>query len=289
MEVNLMKSVMKTLIPCLFIIYLLTLTVCLCSAERDVSVEQIIDNYRQHYEDSIANIDDYTAKTDQMTTYYKKYYDNGRPFFKTKTVYASDDMPNVTEAASIESDLFSPELYDSLRENAVYEGTADVDGYTTHVIYTEDMDDHVLGHKEDEDSINYARIYIDAEKWIIRKLEFEVETRDQDQLLTLHPSITMEDYHDIEGLLIPYRTVVVIEGLGQNLSEEERQEALTGLAEMERMLAQMSGEEKERMEKMMGSSFEAYKNMLESETLEISLIINEVEVNTGLTDEFFEE
>jgi hypothetical protein len=280
---------MKTLIPCLFIIYLLTLTVCLCSAERDVSVEQIIDNYRQHYEDSIANIDDYTAKTDQMTTYYKKYYDNGRPFFKTKTVYASDDMPNVTEAASIESDLFSPELYDSLRENAVYEGTADVDGYTTHVIYTEDMDDHVIVHKEDEDSINYARIYIDAEKWIIRKLEFEVETRDQDQLLTLHPSITMEDYHDIEGLLIPYRTVVVIEGLGQNLSEEERQEALTGLAEMERMLAQMSGEEKERMEKMMGSSFEAYKNMLESETLEISLIINEVEVNTGLTDEFFEE
>jgi len=284
-----MTPELKTLTPFLFVICLLTLSVCLYPAERDISVEQIIDNYRQHYEKSIENIDDYTAKTDQMTTYYKKYYDNGRPYFKTKTVYASDEMPSVTEAASIESDLFSPELYDSLRNNAIYEGTADVDSYTTYVIYTEDMDDHVIVEREDEDTINYARIYIDNEKWIIRKLEFEVETEEQGQVIKLHPTITMEDYHDLEGLLIPYKTVVVIEGLGQNLSEEERQEALSGLAEMEKMLAQMSGEEREGMEKMMGSSFDAYKNMLESDKLEISLIINEVEVNTGLTDDFFEE
>jgi hypothetical protein len=91
--------------------------------------------------------------------------------------------------------------------------------------------------------------------------------------------VDLESYLPIEGLLIPYRTVVQIEGLGAAIDPEMRSE----LEEMERQLAALPPDQREMMERMLGPQMEQIRRMMDGSgdgmTMEITVV--DVAINAG--------
>ncbi len=270
-------------VPLFLVLFLLSFSLSL----KADSVEYVLDNYRQQYEKSIENIDDYVMETDTHTVYYKKAYIDDRPYFRSWTDYDSDD---ISAASGISDDeLFTPEMYETLKKTGVYEGIVDVNNHKAHVIYAENADDLFPEADEIEGEVIKARFYIDTRQWVLRKMEFEIEEEIEGEIRTLKPTVIMDDYRDIEGMLVPFTTLMIIEGISGQLTAEEREEALQGFREMEERLEMMSPDEREMMKKMMGPQLEEYRKMLETDRLEIEHKIKDIRVNVGLSDDLFEE
>lgn len=271
-----------------FLILCGLLSISLEAREHGMTVENLLDTYRQNYERSIDNIDDFVVVNDFSTIYYLKTFENGRPYFKTKMEMEHSDAS--VFGGVTENDLFSPEMYEMLKKDGVYEGVESLNGFRVHIISSENLEGFLQEGEEDSDvTVKQARFYIDADQWVMREVRMEVENIEDGEVQIIHPTIKMEDYRNFEGMLIPFRTVIQIAGMGMDLSEEERQEAIKNLEELDRQLAQMQPEERAMMERMMGPAREAYRGMLESDVLEISVNISEVRINTGLQEDFFQD
>ncbi len=251
------------------------------------SVEYVLDNYRLNYEESIKNIEDFIVETDTYTIYYKKVYQDGRPYFKSKMDSEEYDISSATSIS--DNELFTPEMYDILKEVAVYEGVTYLNGYKTYLISTGKVEGLFPEEDDLDGEIHSANFYIDTDKWVVRKIEFEIEDEVDGDLRRFNPVILMDDYRDIEGMMVPFKTTMIIDGLSSQMTEQELEEAREGFRELEENLEQMSPEEREMMMRMIGPQIEEYKKILETDRLETSVIIKEVRVNTGLTDEFFLE
>ncbi len=69
----------------------------------DPEARNIIQSWQDHYEASMENIDDYVVVMDQQTIYYKKAWDNGQPYFKSRVKDADQQElasgSNLTDAA----------------------------------------------------------------------------------------------------------------------------------------------------------------------------------------------
>ncbi len=255
------------------------------AAQTDRRAAEVLDNAYQHYERSIANIDDYVLETDLYTTYYKKAYDNGRPYFKSRTEYSGiggvETVSNVSDA-----ELFSPESFEKMKRTAKYEGTERVDGYRTHVIFIPELESFI-DEDEDEldDTMQNVRFYFDADNYVLRKMKFSIETEaDDGRQIKVEPLVRMKDYRNIEGMQIPFQTLIIVEGLSGHMSEAERREAREGLKEMERELENMPAEQKRMMEEMMGGQLDQLRKMLEEDRMEMNIQVKNVRVNTGMED-----
>lgn len=271
------------------------LSVCLLSSsllhasDKDVTVEHVLNMYRQHYEESIRNINDYTIITEDYTGYFLKTYVDGRPNFKSRLVI-DDNSNSVFTGISNNNELFTPEMYDLLKKTASYEGLQTHNGYRNHVISAHELEGFLPDFEESDIIIRFGRFYIDSEKWVIRKMEFIFEAEEEDEeVQVLKPEIYLEDYRDIEGMMIPFKTVMIMEGVSDNLSPEDKAEILKNLEELERQMQEMSPEEAEMMESMLGGHLASYRKMLETNRMEFSYQLIDVKVNTALTEDFFEE
>ncbi len=280
---------LENLLACTCLLLLnLFFVASLHSADHNMTAEQVIDTFRQYYEESIKNIDDYVMETETYTTYHKKYYEDGRPYFKSRMDTKENDETAV--AGVSDDEFFTPGMYESLKDAAVYEGIEIINGYRTHVISSEIVEEALSDqiHLEDDVDIINARFYIDSEKWIMRKMEFTMESEENGEIRVLEPTIKLEDYRDHEGMMVPYRTILIVEGISGALTEEEREEARRGMEEMESRMEQMSEQEREMMKRMVGPQLEEYRKMLETDRFETTHEIVEVRVNVGLSDDFFE-
>jgi len=75
-------------------------------------------------------------------------------------------------------------------------------------------------------------------------------------------TIEMKDFRKVNGLLIPYRTVMTIGGGVSKLSPEQEQEMRRGLAEMQKQLEEMPPEQRKMAEKMMKPQMEMMQKAL---------------------------
>ncbi len=248
----------------------------------DTRAAEILQTVRQEYERSIENIDDYKVVSDMYTTYYKKAYENGRPYFRSRT--ETDVLGGVESTSSVsDAELFSPETFEVLQNNAIFEGTETIDGYEVHIIYIEEIE----GLLEDEDDLDETltdmRIFIDTQSWVMRQMAFSVQAAMEDGMVReVEPVIRFRDYRNHEGMLIPWETVTIISGLDDALSDEERQEAEAGLREMERELENMPEAQRDMVKRMMGDQLEQLRNILAGDQMEFITRVHEVAVNIGV-------
>ena len=248
----------------------------------DTRAAEILQTVRQEYERSIEKIDDYKVVSDMYTTYYKKAFDNGRPYFRSRV--ETDALGGMESTSSVsDAELFSPETFETLQNNAVFEGTETVDGHEVHVIYIEEIE----GLLEDEDDLGETlkdmRIFIDTQSWVMRQMAFSVQADMEDGMVReVEPVIQFRDYRNHQGMLIPWETVTIISGLDDALSDEERQEAEAGLREMERELENMPEAQRDMVKRMMGDQLEQLRNILAGDQMEFTTRVHEVEVNIGV-------
>lgn len=255
-----------------------------------MTAERVLDNMVEAFERGVADVDDYTVVTNLYTAYYKKVMENGRPTFEARTkVRGMDRMHDeaVEQSMLSHSDFFASETYETARANARYEGRATVDGVETHHLYIPVIEQFGDG-TEDHEPMEDVNVFIDAERWVLRKMEFKTEfERGPGDLRTVRPEIHMQDYRDVEGMYIPFRTVVLVEGIDEMISPEEREEARRGLQEIERQLGNMPEEQRRMMKRMVEPQIQQLEQILENDAFEMVHEVKEVKVNTGLPEGLF--
>lgn len=259
-------------------------------ALSQMTAVRVLENMLQEYERGIKNIDDYTVVTNLYTAQYKKTYVNGRPVFKSRMQLRGME-PFGGEAATSTSmghtELFDAELFEFLKQNARYEGTRTINGFRTHVLFVKDLEP--LADEQDPDHPKNVYIYVDAEKWVTRKMEFEVESQYEDEeFRTIKPVIQFLDYRNVHGMQVPYRTVIDLGDVGGTISPEEKEEARHAMAQLQQELERMPEQQRRMMENMLRPQIEQLQKVLEGDSFVIEVTVDEIRVNTGLTDELFD-
>lgn len=249
------------------------------------SVQEVVDGMYAAFERQAEGIDDYTLVQSVMgfdaTSYFEKETADGRSTFRMKESDAEglgmsfgDEDAGLGELHSI-----GPELV----EHGRYAGREQIDGTQVHVIVVDDITQLDLATPEGPEEMEFTpksgRFFIDAERMVARRIEIDGEGHAENGPQPIAMRMDLLDYRSVEGLLVPYRTVVTIEGL-QAMMDPEMQ---AQLEEMERQLEQMPESQRAMMERMMGETLERMKQMMgdDGEPMVIEVTVSDVRVNTG--------
>ena len=245
----------------------------------DHEAREIIQSWQDHYEASIENIDDYVVVMDQQTVHYKKAWDNGRPYFKSRVKDA--DQQEVTSGSNLtDAEVFS-RVYEALMKDGEYKGTDEVNGYQVHVVYVEKVE-NIVDEPWAPHTFEDVYLRIDPNDWVLRELEYKTHIEYEGEDRIINQAFQQRDYRDVEGMQYPYETAIIIRGLA--LTEEERREAEEGLADFERRLEEMPEAQRRMVEQMAGDQIERFRQMLEDDRYETVNRVREVRVNTGMED-----
>jgi len=250
--------------------------------QADPRAVEIFETVRAHYERSIEGVDDYVMVTNLFTTYYKKAYDNGRPYFMSRT--ETEVFGVQSTSSTSDADLFTPENYERLKNNATYAGRETIDGFDVHVLSIDKLEGLFDEGEGVDDTVEDLKVYIDADDWVLRQMVFSVETVTEDGVMKVEPMILFKDYRDVEGMMIPFETISFVTGLSEMLTDEEREEAEQGLKEMEKELEQLPEGQRRMVERLMGDRLKRFREMLAEDRIEFTVRVEEVRVNTGMED-----
>jgi hypothetical protein len=254
---------------------------------KDPQAAEVLETVWQHYEQSIRDVDDYKIVTEQFTTHYVKQYENGRPYFvsqvETDSFWGSiSGLGMHTTSPMVDADFFSSEVFDHLKQNAVYLGMESLDGMNTHIIFLEDMRVFMDTFDDVDEPMGQLRLYFDDEHWVLRQMKFSAEAEiEEGRVQVIEPVVKMTDYRNISGMMVPFETRISVQGLTEHLSDAEREEAQLALMEFERELAQMPEEQRQMLEKMMSGQLDQLRKVLEDDSIEFLINVKEVIVNTG--------
>lgn len=248
------------------------------------SPADIVERMLEVYERNTASVENYTVVQEVMgfesEMYFEKEMRDGRPVFELRGS-SSGGM-----TADVEEDFGYSDVYAAgpeLAEHSRYGGTERVGGEEVHVLLIDDLTALDLvpetGPEESEFEPRSGRILVDADLWVPRRMEFTGDLDTGDGPVEVTSFIDLEDYRDDQGLLMPYRTVVRMEGLGAAIDPEMRAEyeemrrQIEGLPEGQReMVEQMFRGQMEQMEALMGG---------EDGTMTVEMRVLEVRVNQG--------
>ncbi len=259
------------------------------AAHSQMTVDQILDNMVKEFEKGIQDIDDYTVTTNMYTAEYKKTYVDGRPTFKSRVrVRGMEQLSGgaISTSSMGHSDFFDTDMFNYLKENAEYRGTETIDGARTHTVFVSELRDLVTDANADQ--AKNVHFFVDADMWVLRKMEFDVQMEDSPgQAQTMNAIVRFQDFRTIEGMHMPFKTVMEMEGLDSAVSDAEREEARKSMEELQKQLDAMPAQQRSMMENMLGPQLRQLENMLAGEKFEIVIQVEEVNVNTGLTDELF--
>lgn len=254
---------------------------------KDPKAAELLEVVWQHYERSIRDIDDYVVVTEEFTTHYVKKYDNGHPFFvsqvETESVWGAISALGMhTTSPMTDFDFFSREVFELLKQYATYEGTKKQDGLNMHVLSMQDMRAFMDVIDDVDESFGQLRLYFDDEHWLLRQMEFLVEAEiEEGKTQLIAPVIGFTDYRNISGMMVPFQTRITVDGLMSHLSDEEREEARQGLAELERELANMPEQQRQMMKQMLSTQLDQLRSIVEDDIIEFVINVQEVRVNTG--------
>lgn len=252
-----------------------------------MSVQEVINSMRQAYEQQMRGIDDLTMVTKgtggvmalvgESTIYQKRAKIAGKTVYKTrteanlmgKTMVTIFDGENewshdpMTGEVKKEKKDYTPDwtrIWEVLDLSQMhYLGTEKMDGEKAHVLKMDDLTKGIKrlagGPPPEEEWSGWAKMWINAENWVfMRMLMVMSGTSEEGKETTTKISWDFKDYRPVKTMLVPHK--------------------MTYKLEME--MPDMSPEEKQMMQAMMGG-------MMAGE-----MIIDKVEVNTGLSDELFD-
>ncbi len=260
------------------------------------NAERVLRMTSETYEKAMADIDDMKmvirpegdfGAFDQMITYYKKEEGEGSPTFRTYTEFKGGlgEMVNSASAAR-PMDMFSmgTQLYEKLKDEATYEGTETVDGAESHVIYVPNMtalmEEASQQYDVQNEKVDFsdARIYIDAEHWVVRKMSMVMDMKEPGGAQRkMNMDVSLSDFRRVGSLYYPFAMKSVMEN---PMTPEQRSEMQQQKAQIESMLDQLPEEQKAQMRKMMSA--------LGEDQIVIAMVIEELTVNEGVPAGYFD-
>jgi len=274
------------------------------SIAEAMTAEKVLENIIASYEKQMKDIKDLTIITNQDITYQKRTVIKGKTVYKTRTetkigmgmksisIYDGAYhwwMDPVTRKVEKEKMGFNPrEILENLKAAQVkYVGTDKINGHKAHVLNVRDL--NMMTGAEGMQKVS-GRLWVDASDWVIRKMEMDTEMEDdKGQKRTAKVTVRMEDFRKVNGMLMPYRTVVTVPVPGApEMSPEKEQEMRRELAEMQRGLEQMPPEMRKMMEAMMKPQIEMMQKAPSGGGMEIVTTVKQVKIDTGLSDDLFD-
>jgi len=260
----------------------LVLTALLATTAAGQSVSDIVDRMHAAYERQVSGVENYTLVQSMMgierVSYFEKQMVDGKPVFRTRGL---SGMPAFTGfGLGDEGSVFGPDLV----EHGSYAGREEIAGNAVHVIAVDDLSQLDIaqfssGPADMEFAPKSARMFVDAETMVLRRIEFRGEaTTDRGvQEVTMH--MNMQDFQDHEGLLIPHRTVMEMGGMEALIDPEMQAQ----LAEMERQLAALPPDQRQMLERMLGPQMEQIRRMMSGGggDMTMEILVTEVRINAG--------
>ncbi len=245
------------------------------------SASDIVDRMLAAYEQRAEGVDDYTVVQDvmgfQTLQYFEKEIVNGRPVFRRHDLPAG--MPNSESVGELDQ-IYA--MGEDLAHRATYQGVERIDDYDLHVLRVDDFEG--LGFEQTiSDEAEFrptgGRLFIDVDTYAPRRFEFDGEMTNPEGVHEVSSTVTLGDYREVDGLLLPFRTVVEIHGLGAAIDPEMRAQ----FEEMQRELESMPESQRAMVEQMMAGQLEQFRAMMEDEgsPMTVQVLVHEVRVNAG--------
>jgi hypothetical protein len=155
-----------------------------------------------------------------------------------------------------------------------------IDGHPVHVIEVPDLS-KVAAFRTERQSpggrfeAHKGTFYIDGTLWVPRRLVFEGRMTTERKTADVTMTMDMQDYREVDGMLLPFRGTVRVDGM---VDERERAQ----FAEMQKQLAEMPEEQRKMMEQMMKGQLEQLSRMVSADgSMNFEFTVREVRVNAG--------
>ena len=246
------------------------------------SPAEIVEAMLSEYEERIAGVENYTMVQAVMgfesVTYYEKEMSaDGRPVFRTRPAAITGQQGS---PATGMDDLYA--VGDDLASRSEYLGRERVNDVEVHVLDITDLRGTGFGSNVAQDSEfepTRGRVYLDTETYVPRRLIFEGEMTRDGATLPLMATMDMGDYREVQGLLIPYRTVTTIDGLAAAIDPEVRAQ----FEQMQRELENMPAQQRQMIESMMADQMKQFEAMMSDDgaPMVIEVLVRDVRVNEG--------
>ncbi|TVR13105.1 MAG: hypothetical protein EA391_14495 [Balneolaceae bacterium] len=250
----------------------------------------ILQRMIDHHSNSISGIETMMTvttmegliETDEPdTTFYRKVtLDNGIPSLQPVT--RSSDVPS-TSAHDFNMN------FDTLAENATYEGTETIDGYNTHVLLIEDISalyrGATAGLEEtpvtQEGEAMRGRLYIDTNNYVMRRISFDMQFSEE---YTGTYDINFKDYRNVDGMYYSFLSEMVIDGISEQFSAEDLAKARESLQEARQQIDNASGMQRRILERTLRGTIDRLEKMLEEGGMTMRLVTHTVETNITIPD-----
>lgn len=254
------------------------------------SAHDVLGAALARYEADMAGVDNYTLTQSVLgfpTTVYAERTEGGAPLDYT---YYTLLPTGLQETGSLESQGSMSNPYvmlDRIADHARYAGTEDVGGTETHAVVVDDFQevasefDALPDEAEGELDIETLTLYLGTDDHRIHQMRMEGTMEREGQTSPVVVETRFSDYRTVDGLTVPFRTAMEIQGMEGQMDPEEREEARRQLEEARQQMASMPAAQREMMERMMGDQLEQLQQMLEGENLTFEVEVTDVKVNAG--------
>jgi hypothetical protein len=265
------------------------------------SVDAVISKMKAQYEQQLAAVDTYIIETDKYTTYHRKVTADGSATYESRTQWKdSEHFMGGSFMGDMNSTMPSEDALNRLAENATYGGTETIDGVQTHVLIVDDpsalsdemMDDDSMdmpaNEEDDNIQVGSMRFYVHADMHVPVRMDYDATvTREDGSSQKMNSVVTFTDYRTVDGLTLPYQTMMRMDNLNASISPEDREEARKSLEEMEKKMKEMGERQRKMMERMMGGQMDKLRQIIEEGTIEYTIQVQDVQVNASIPDDVF--
>ncbi len=250
---------------------------CAGAQDRGQEARRVLDQMLEQYRESVADIDGYVVETDSYTAHYTKT-DSEWPSFSMRVDPKPGAPRQIAQAASVsDPSLFDRDAFQKLRENAVYAGRQTVDGRSMHGIRAERIEG-LFPTNDVSSTVENLLLVVDEETLDIDRMQARIQMPGPGgRTQTVTARVRFEDYRTVDGLRLPFLTTVRMDGLGDGISEADRERVRQAL----RQLEQVPPEQRAMVESMMQGQIEQARKVLEGEPVTIETVIRQVRVQTG--------
>ena len=246
------------------------------------SARDIVDEMLAAYEARMTGIENYTLVQGVMgfetVTYHEKEVSaDGRAVFRTRlgSMAGQEGSP----ATGID-DVYA--IGDDLANRSEYLGRESLNNHDVHVLDIFDLLGTGFGAnvaQGSEFTPTRGRVSLDVDTYVPRRLLFEGEMIRGGSVLPLTATMDMDDYRDVQGLLIPYRTITTIEGLAAAIDSDVRAQ----FEQMQLELEAMPPQQRQMIESMMADQMRQFEAMMADDAapMTVEVLVTDVRVNEG--------
>jgi hypothetical protein len=259
-------------------------TALLPASAASQTASDIVDRMLSAYARRVEGVENYTLVQQTMgfetISYFEKEMVDGWPVFRSRMSLTS---PGATADLSTDSGVDGVyAMGEELGRRGRYGGVRSVNDYDLHVIEVSDFAGLNFGGDLAPDSDfrpKSGTFFIDVDTYVPRRVEFVGSITSDDGAHDITSIIEMGDYREVHGMLVPYRTAVSVEGLGQAIDAETRAQ----FEQMQRELENLPPQQRAMVEQMMAGQLEQFRAMMSGgdAAMTFQALITDVRVNEG--------